>query len=58
MPQLTFEFLVEGLMLFTVACIGLLGNTIALLIFAKKKYHIFYRWGRVRHFLLIFLLSG
>ena len=50
MPQLTFEFLVEGLMLFTVACIGLLGNTIALLIFAKKKYHIFYRWGRVRHF--------
>ena len=43
MATWTFEFLVEGVMLLTVACIGMLGNMVALLLFANKKYHIFYR---------------
>ena len=43
MPQLTFEYVVEGVLLFMVASVGMMGNIIALLIFANKKYHIFYR---------------
>ena len=39
----TFEYMVEGLMLFTVASIGMIGNCLALIIFVNKRYHIFYR---------------
>jgi hypothetical protein len=39
----SFEYVVEGLLLFTVASIGMIGNSLALIIFVSKRYHIFYR---------------
>ena len=43
MSSLSFEFIVEGVLLFTVGSLGVLANTAAIVWFAKKQQHTFYR---------------
>ena len=43
MPRLTFEFIVEGVLLFIVGCVGVCANVIAMLVFLKKRNVCFYR---------------
>ena len=40
---MSFEFIVEGILLFIVGLIGIIANTVALIIFMEKRTHIFYR---------------
>ena len=41
--MITFEFLVEGVLLCMVGCAGILANISAILFFARQQHHIFYR---------------
>ena len=43
MSQMSFEFVVEGILLFIVAAIGIMANTIAIIMFIRKKKHTFFR---------------
>ena len=43
MFRLSFEFIVEGVLLFIVASIGVLANMVAIFLFLQKKEHTFYR---------------
>ena len=41
---MSFEYVVEGILLFIVGLIGILANAVALIIFLEKRtQHIFYR---------------
>ena len=43
MSSLTFEFVVEGVLLFLVAFVGLGANFVAIAVFVKKRRQTFYR---------------
>jgi hypothetical protein len=43
--MITFEFLIEGVLLCMVGCVGILSNIMAILFFARQQHHIFYRSG-------------
>ena len=38
-----FEYIVEGVLMFSIACVGVVGNIMAICVFATKKQHTFYR---------------
>ena len=44
MEAMSFEYVVEGILLFIVGLIGIVANAVALIIFMEKRTHIFYRW--------------
>ena len=44
MEAMSFEYIVEGILLFIVGLVGIVANTVALVIFMEKRSHIFYRW--------------
>ena len=44
MEAMSFEYVVEGILLFIVGLIGIVANSVALIIFMEKRTHIFYRW--------------
>lgn len=44
MEAMSFEYVVEGILLFIVGLVGIVANTVALVIFMEKRTHIFYRW--------------
>ena len=43
-PELSFEFVVEGILLFIVGVIGIFANIIAMMKFMEKGRHTFYRY--------------
>ena len=48
MEAMSFEYVVEGILLFIVGLIGIVANAVALIIFMEKRTHIFYRWVKGR----------
>ena len=43
MEAMSFEYVVEGILLFIVGLVGIVANIVALVIFMEKRTHIFYR---------------